>query len=464
MNKVGSQYSIRCIKELLRFIFLIMMLFFSNKMIAQSVYNTPYTVVTIAGAGHIYGSLNGTNNTARFRQPLGVAMDSLTNLYVADQNNCTIRKVSPSGTNWVVTTIAGQVSLMGGTNDGTNTSALFSNPCGIAADAFGNFYIADSQNYTIRKMTPVGTNWVVTTIAGSARSIGTNDGTGSAARFKFPFGIAVDKTGNVFVSDGYCIRKLTQVGTNWVVTTPVGQPGASGSADGTNNQATLYDPGLLSIDSNGVIYIPDSGNSSIREIVPVGTNWVVVTLAGGLGQGWSDGINKSAHFNLPESIVVDAATNLYVGDGNGMIRKVQPVGTNWVVTTLAGLFNNYGTNDGTGNVARIGPGSDSAVALSLDASGVLYFSDTGNDDIRKAYHENVPASISNGGTNFGFVNGNFSFNLSAPPGQAIVIEVSTDLYGWQPIWTNLFGSSGTLSFTDSKAGSFSYRFYRALTP
>src|SRR5438105_9553850 len=167
---------------------------------AQSVY-TPYTFTTLAGQASI-GSADGTGSAARFNGPDGVAVDSSGNVYVADQGNYTIRKITPAG---AVTTLAGLVGASGST-DGTGNAARFKNPSGVAVDSSGNVYVADS--HTIRKITPAG---VVTTLAGSATSHGSTDGTGSAARFYDPSGVAVDSSGNVYVgdTDNDTIRKIT---------------------------------------------------------------------------------------------------------------------------------------------------------------------------------------------------------------------------------------------------------------
>src|SRR5262249_15007605 len=152
---------------------------------------------TRAGLAENPGSADGTGNVARFNMPFGVAVDTATNLYVADTWNHTIRKVTPAR---AVTTIAGQAGSPGSA-DGIGNSARFNFPSGIAVDTAGNVYVADAYNNTIRKLTPVGTNWVVTTLGGMPGFYGTADGTSSAARFSNPNGIAVDRDGNIYVAD-----------------------------------------------------------------------------------------------------------------------------------------------------------------------------------------------------------------------------------------------------------------------
>src|SRR5262249_18888223 len=154
---------------------------------------------TIAGLASNYGSADGTNSTARFSASgCTVAADTNGNVYVADTGNFTIRKITPVGTNWAGTTIAG-LAGHAGSADGTNSDARFA-LSRIAAGTDGNLYVADGGNGTIRKVTPIGTNWVVTTIAGLAGSIGDIDGTNSSATFGEPTGIAVDAAGSVYVS------------------------------------------------------------------------------------------------------------------------------------------------------------------------------------------------------------------------------------------------------------------------
>src|SRR5580765_568256 len=185
----------------------------------QSNYPLPYNFNTFAG--NAYGG-NGTGSQAIFGNPYASALDSAGNIYVADTTNFAVRKITPAG---VVTTLAGLAGT-GGFTDGTGSDARFGSVNGIAVDKAGNVYVTDGSYNTVRKITRAG---VVTTLAGTPAAVGSTDGTGSAARFHFPFGIAVDGTGNLYVSDqsNHTIRKITPAG---VVTTLAGSAGVIGSA------------------------------------------------------------------------------------------------------------------------------------------------------------------------------------------------------------------------------------------
>ena len=219
-----------------------------------------------------------------------------------------------------------------GSADGAGSAAGFDQPTGLSIDGQGNLYIADSGNNTIRKVTTEG---VVTTIAGTAGVAGSVDGNGLAARFSSPTGIAVDASGNLFVTDtgNDTIREISPDG---VTSTIAGSPGVSGGADGIGASASFNAPTGIAVDTSGNLYVSDSGNDSIRKIV-AGT---VSTLAGlALQAGYIDAFGIGARFRYPTGIGVDSSGNVYVNDANNLVvREITPAGS---VSTLGVLFQSY---------------------------------------------------------------------------------------------------------------------------
>jgi len=344
-------------------------------------YTTPATVLADSGKRFraVFTNASGSVNSngavltvtaaplAAISVPEGVAVDAAGNVYVANTFDHTIGKITPAG---VVSTLAG-LAGRSGSADGTGSAARFAGPKGVVVDAAGTIYVADSVNHTIRTITPAG---VVGTLAGLANVIGSTDGTGSAARFNGPNGVAVDAAGNVYVADNnnHTIRKVTPAG---VVSTLAGLAGTSGSADGTASVARFVFPAGVAVDAAGNVYVADAGNETIRRITPAGA---VSTLAGLAGSsGSTDGTGGAARFKNPHGVAVDAAGNVYVGDKqNYTIRRITPAG---VVSTLAGSAGIFGSADGTGSAARFLNPSGVAV----DAGGNVYVADAGNSKIRK---------------------------------------------------------------------------------
>jgi hypothetical protein len=328
---------------------------------------TSGAVSTLAGTAGMPGSADDTGATARFRNPYSVAVDGAGNIYVADEGNRTIRKLTTAA---VVTTLAGTAGMAGST-DGADAAARFNNPCGVAVDSADNVYVADTENDTIRKIT---TARVVTTLAGTAGTSGSMDDTGAAAHFDYPRGVATDSAGSVYVADSYnhTIRQITAAG---VVTTLAGTAGMYGSADGSGAAARFYLPRDVATDSAGNVYVADTLNSTIRKITAAG---VVTTLAGTAGMsGSADSTGAAARFNRPYGVAVDSAGNVYVADTlNSTIRKITAAG---VVTTLAGTAGMYGSADGSGMEARF----RSPYSVAVDGAGNIYVADTGNRTIRK---------------------------------------------------------------------------------
>jgi len=342
----------------------------------QIVGNDPRTYFTLAGSVTNPGVADGVGSVAQFGQPWSPVIDSAGNIYVADVRFSTIRKITPQGS---VTTFAGQAGIQGSA-DGVGTNANFSNPFGLAIDSSNNLYVADSGNDTIRKIAP---NGAVSTLAGLAGNFGSTDGTGSAALFGNPRGIAVDTNDNVYVADtsNETIRKVTPAG---VVTTLAGLVNSFGTADGTGNGARFNFPQALAMDASGNIYVADVQNAAIRKVTPSG---VVTTLAGFTGSGGAaDGTGNAARFNTPTGIAIDTAGNIYVADnGNNAIREITQAGA---VTTLAGLSGNPGSADGIGSLVRFHFPSGVAV----DASGDLFITDSQNYTIRATQPLTTPVN------------------------------------------------------------------------
>jgi sugar lactone lactonase YvrE len=390
------------------------------------------TLTLLSSVGWAGGSLNYTpysfttldvpaGAAAQFNHPGGVALDTNNNVYVADTYNGAIRKMTPSGSGWVVTTVATGLNY----------------PYGVAVDMSNNVYVGDTFNNVVRKYTPSGTNWVMTTLAGS---------------FANPTGVAVDTNGNVYVVE-FATSVIAKVTAGGVVSIMAGQANSTGTNDGNGSAARFDYPNGLAVDSAGNVYVADSGNNTIRKITPGG----MVSTVAGLARvsGGVDGTGSVARFSSPESVAVDGATNVYVADyDNDTIRRVTPAG---VVTTLGGLLGLQGDTDATGINARF----NLPDGVAVDSNGVVYVADEDNMTIRQGALFVVPPVIVI--TSLSFSGNQFEFNLTGPAGQTVVVQESTNLINWVSLWTNTLGSNG-ISFLDPRIGRFSDSFYRALTP
>jgi kumamolisin len=271
------------------------------------------TVTTVVGASGTAGSQDGPVSSAELNDPSGVVVDDSGNIYVADGGNYTIRKISGG----VVSTLAGAAGESGSV-DGSGSAARFEQPENIAIDSSGNLYVPDGDGDTIRKITPGG---AVSTLAGLAKEAGQVDGTGSAARLNSPEGIAADASGNVYVADSgnNAIRKVSPSGA---VTTLAGSPdGSAGSADGFGTSARFNLPTGVAVDASGNVFVADSNNDTIREVTPSGS---VTTVAGSPRQtGSVDGLSTSARFYTPADVAVDGNGIVYVADNvNNTVRRI----------------------------------------------------------------------------------------------------------------------------------------------
>lgn len=402
-----------------------------------------WVVTTLAGTGGQSGSVDGTGTAARFNLPSGVALDSAGNVYVADHENSVIRKITPAG---VVTVFAGQAGATGSA-DGAAATARFNHPYAVAIDAAGNLYVADMWNCAIRKITSAG---AVSTLAGQSGSAGNADGTGPAARFRYPRALAVSSAGDVYVADtdNHTIRKITSTG---VVSTLAGTAGTTGAVDGTGTSARFNYPAGTAFDADGDLIVSDEQNHCLRRVTMQG---VVSLHAGSVGaSGSADGPLTSARFSYPAGLASNAAGDLFLAEGSSVIRKISASGT---VTTLAGTGWQTGTTDATGTNARFnGPR-----AVALGSGGVLVVADAKNHTVRKL-EPIAPATI-----------------VTAPAalttltvGQALSLGIALDAssspttYQWSRNGTALAGATASTysvaSVTRDDAGSYTVAFTRA---
>ncbi len=304
---------------------------------------------------------------ASFSLTTGIAIDSAGAVYVANSHN-TILKITRAG---VVMTFAGKPDERGNA-DGVGSAARFVYPIGIAVDSAGNLYVSDKVSNTIRKISPAGE---VTTLAGTAGIAGHSDGMGGNASFFGPAGVATDSKGNVYVADSgnNIIRKIAPTG---VVTTIAGLAGESGENDGRGRAARFTAPYSIAADSAGNLIVAEMSSNTLRKITSEGE---VTTLAGRAGEtGHADGIGKNATFYYPHGVATDKAGNVYVADSsNNTIRKVTPTG---VVSTIAGIASpgeRSSEFDGIGAAATF---SD-PMAVATDSAGNVFVLE--GDNIRE---------------------------------------------------------------------------------
>jgi uncharacterized protein (TIGR03437 family) len=360
-------------------------------------------ISTVAGNGtQGFSGDNGPATSAQFFGPSAVAVDSADNLYIADNLNQRIRKVS----NGVIATVAGNGAQWFGGDGGPATSAEFWYPSGVAVDSAGNLYIADTFNHRIRKIS----NGVITTAAGGGPSLGDN-GPATSAQVLNPGGVAVDSAGNLYIADSghNRIRRVS----NGVITTVAGIGTCCFSGDnGPPASAQVYGPKGVAVDSAGSLYIADSLNNRIRKV----SNGVTTTVAGNGTQGFSgdNGPATSAQLNSPAGVAVDSAGNLYIADTwNNLIRKV----SGGVITTLAGSgASGFSGDNGPATRAQLA----NPVGVAVDSDGDLYLADNWNHRVRKVSNGVITTVAGNAVIGFSGDNGPAaSAQLVDPKGVAV---------------------------------------------
>lgn len=317
-------------------------------------------VTTFAGSG-ARGTLDGIGTAATFSTPIGIVCDKSGNFFVSDQNSGLIRKITPAGE---VTTFAGSTS---GFANGTGTAAKFNWPSGMAIDKDDNIYVADQNNNRVRKITPVG---VVTTFMGNGTNGYEADGPIATATVSYPEDVAIDATGYIYVAAANKIRKITPQG---VVSSYAGSGNQGfGNGVGTGNSVLFLSISGLTVDPSGNLFAVD-GNQRVRKIAA--TSIVVSTYAGS-SYGYIDGPTALSKFGSPSDVFADAAGNILVMDkGNGRIRLIT---TDGLVSTIAG-------NGAAGYPDNLGANAifNGPTNMCLDKLNNMYVTNQSNNKISK---------------------------------------------------------------------------------
>lgn len=344
-------------------------------------------ITTVAGSGTAgYSGDGGPATGAALDSPTSVAVDAGGNIFIADEFNVRIRKVTPGGT--ISTVAGGQFGYSG--DGGPATSASVSLLTGVAVDANDNLFIADSDNNRVRKVTPTG---VISTFVGNGSFRFAGDGgPASSAAFYYPRGMALDLSGNLYIADSYNdrIRKVTP---NGIISTVAGNGTGDNSGDGgPATQAGLLYPSAVAVDASGDLFIADTDHDRVRKVTPAG---IISTVAGSgfVGYTGDGGPAISAGLYGPIGLATDGAGNLFIADNqNNVIRKVTSGG---IISTVAGNGSQGYSGDG-------GPAVNAALNLptgvAADASGNLFIADSGNDRIRKVTPSGTISTVAGNGT------------------------------------------------------------------
>jgi sugar lactone lactonase YvrE len=452
---------------------------------------------TLAGNGTAgYSGDGGAATNAELKTPFSLAADVTGNVFLADAGNQRVRMVDING---IITTVAGDGTAGYSGDGGAATNAHLNAPYGVALDAFGNLFIADTGNYRIRR---VDTNGIITTVAGNGTSGYSGDGGAATnARLRSVYGVALDAFGDLFIADtgNYRIRK---VGTNGIITTVAGNGTSGYSGDGgAATNAQLRSAYGVALDTFGDLFIADTGNNRIRR---VDTNGIITTVAGNgmAGVAGDGGAATNARLNAAYGVALDAFGDVFIADSNN--NRVREVTVNGLITTVAGTgTSGYFGDGGAATSARM----YAPRAVALDAFGDLFITDYGNSAVREVVGMPVSPStlptceLGNAGSNNagsysvivsnaygsitstvailtiilppntalnlsadGITNGRFGLNwnnLSAVPPLSYQVQYNTNLGSiyWSNLGALVTGTNPLISFTDL-VGSNVQRFYR----
>ncbi len=379
--------------------------------------NSAGRIVTVAGTGVAgFSGDGGPATSARLFEPVAVAVDRAGNVYVGEYLNFRVRKISSSGT---ITTLAGN-GLFGFSGDGgPATSAGLLVPRGVTADGLGNFFIADTFNHRIRKVSSAGT---ISTVAGDGSYAFSFDGLATSASVPEPQGVGADGAGNLYIAEDQTsrVRKVSPTG---IITTVAGTGVFGFSGDnGPATQAALSGPRGVAVDASGNIYIADNGNHRIRKVSTAG---IITTIAGSGLEGFSGdgGPATSASLRFPNYVAVDRAGNVYVSDtGNNRIRKVSAAGT---ITTIAGNGVEGFSGDG-------GPGASAALnqprGIAADSAGNVYIADYLNHRIRRVTPGGTISTFAGNGASSFVGDGGLSTGASLNAPHDVAVDGAGNIY------------------------------------
>ena len=345
---------------------------YSNRI--RKVNSSTNIISTIVGPGN-YGGDGGQASAATLFSPAATASDGSGNLYIADMKNNCVRKINTAG---IISTIVGTGSAGYGGDGGMASSATLNNPMAVAVDRSGNVYVSDMMNHAIRKV-DISTGLIKTIGGTGTAGYGGDGGMATSARLNMPNGIRVDTGGNVYVADmnNNRIRKIDASGN---ISTLVGDGTASYGGDGgMASSASLNKPTGVALDTYGNLYLSDSTNHRIRMVDASG---IITTIAGNgsAGYGGDGGMASSASLSAPAGVTVDIENNIFIADlGNNCIRKVSMSG---IISTVAGNHGlAYGGDGGMATSAGL-----SAMRVSVDNSGNMYIADGAHNRIRMVHY------------------------------------------------------------------------------
>jgi uncharacterized protein (TIGR03437 family) len=381
-------------------------------------------ISTVAGGGMVSPGDNGPAVNAQLERPTGVAVDWSGNIYVADRNAYLIRKVSTAG---IITTVAGGGSNFRGDGDQATNARLYG-PVGVAVDSSGRLFFNDERNSYVFMVTPGG---VVFTVAGNlSTSYSLNDGgPATSATLSSPAGLALGGAGTIYVADpgNQRVRLLTPVGQtpkDYTIQTVAGTSNYGYSGDGgLGVTAQLNSPKRVAVDSSGNVYISDNRNSRVRKLTSAG---VIATVAGNGTYGYSGdgGDATKAQISYPGGIAVDSAGNLYIADyNNSRIRKVTPQGT---ISTVAGK--GWGGADPGDNIPATQALLMYPTDVAVDASGNMYIADSQRCEIRKVDTAGIITVVAGNGTEGYTGDGGLAANAEIGCPNSVAVDSSGNIY------------------------------------